>query len=542
MKSSCVKIHQGVPRLFVEGQPLPMGAYMTYAPAKGCFADFARAGYALFSLPVYFATRPINDISQIPPFRPGIFEGEAPDFSAFEEDLRRIVAACPRAMIFPRVNISMPVRWTDAHPEELCDTGYTDHRRECFASRVWLDAEKELLRQFILHLQKIPEADAIIGFQLACGNTEEWFPFDMKGGRGLRFREKFTGGDEEAWYRQCSETVVSAIVELASFVKELTGRRQVLGTFYGYTLECVDRNFAHHAMGKLLESDAIDFLCSPISYMETRPAGMDHANMTALDSIRLHGKLYFAENDTRTDLSRPPNDLPHYQSPVWFGPDRATSCEIMKMHFARALCHGHSYWGFDMWGGWYDAPEYRALLGIFSAIGRSALEKSLSGVSRVAVFVDERAYAAMADPAPAQGVCSLFRKTLGYVAQAYDIFLANDFDAVQSRYPCVLLLEPRATALSAHIRQTRSDALVITPDNCAMDAASLRNACARRGAPARFDADAVIYENESYLFLHTPAEGLYRPLRQMPNTDLFTGETVDFSRPLPAHRSYLFTK
>jgi len=542
MRPSCIKQHLGAPRLFVEGQPLPIGAYMTYAPARGRFADFARAGYALFSLPIFFATRPINDISQIPPFRPGIFEGEIPDFSAFDEDLARMVAACPHCMVFPRVNLSMPIRWTDAHPQELCDTGFTEHHRECFASRAWLEAEKELLRQFILHLQNIPDSDRIIGFQLACGNTEEWFPFDMKGGQGLRSRESFLGGDEEAFYRHLSQVTVSAIVELAEYVKELTGHRHVVGAFYGYTLECVDRNFAHHAMGKLLSSPAIDFLCSPVSYMETRPVGMDHANMTALDSIRLHGKLYFAENDTRTDLSRPPNDLPHYNSPVWFGPDRAVSCELMKLHFARALCHSHSFWWFDMWGGWYDAPEYRALLQVFSAIAKDSLAKPLASVSRVAVFVDELAYAAMADPRPAQKVCYSFRKTLGYLAQAYDIFLASDFDAVQSRYPCIILLEPRETALSRHIRQLRPDALVITPENCGMSAARLRCLCAERNAPALLDADAVVYENESYLFLHTPKAGFYSPILHLSNIDLFTGAPIDLSSPLSAGKSYLFAK
>ena len=66
--------------------------------------------------------------------------------------------------------------------------------------------------------------------------------------------------------------------------------------------------------------------------------------MLPVDSLKKHGKLYFVENDVRTDLSRAPNDLPRYNTPIWFGPERETSLELVKQHFARALLHGHSQW------------------------------------------------------------------------------------------------------------------------------------------------------------------------------------------------------
>lgn len=89
---------------------------------------------------------------------------------------------------------------------------------------------------------------------------------------------------------------------------------------------------------------------------------MEHLYMLPVDSVKLHGKLYFSENDTRTHLSRPVNDTTWYTQPVWFGPDTEQgSLDILKMHFARLLLKGQAGWWFDMWGGWFDTPGYLAM-------------------------------------------------------------------------------------------------------------------------------------------------------------------------------------
>lgn len=546
--TSAVRPLGGVPTLFVNDRPVPGAAYMIYYTHKNRYADFAAAGYSLFSVPAFFATRPINDANSLPPFRPGMFDDPlAPDFAPFDEDVRAILAACPDALIFPRVNTSLSYAWTESHPEELCDFGFKERKCPCFSSDVWADEVKRELRLFIAHVRESDYAAHIVGYQLAGGNTEEWFPFDMRGSVGRRSREKFEaagGGDGAAYYRFLSGTVASRIAEFAACVKKETERRLVVGGFYGYTFECVDRGTAHHALGRLLTSPDVDFLCSPISYAHKRQAGIDHAAMTAVDSIRLHGKLYFTENDTRTHLSAPPSDLPYFQLPVWYGPEKPVTAEIMKMHFARALVHGHAFWWFDMWGGWYADPDYLALVRRAREIAGASLSLPRTPCGRFAVFADETVYAHLTDTAGATAVCYNFRRTLGHAAAPYDVYLLSDEERVRGRYPAAVFLSPAADpsiAEAARAEQARGVAtLTVTPENAGMSAADLRAFLRQAGVRLYADGDLTVYESESYLFIHTGEDGISVNLPDGAR-DLFGAEMPGDGR-FPAGHSYLFRK
>ena len=546
MITSEIRPYTGVPTLFVNGQPIPGAAYMTYYTDRNRYADFAEAGYRLFSVPVCFAARTINESSQFPPFKPGIFEGDEPDYTSFDRDMRDLLDACPDALVFPRVNVSLPIRWEYDHPDECCDTAVGPHKCFCFSSEAWAEETERLLTAFIEYTQRSPFAGHIIGYQIACGNTEEWFSFDFKGSVGKRAREAFaaSGGtltadgqpsDPAAFNRFLSEVAAGRICRLAGLVKRLTGRRLVVGTFYGYTFECVGPESCHHAMMTVLESPDVDFICSPVSYGWGRVAGIDHANMTAVDSIKLHGKLYFAENDTRTHLSRPPCDLPYFQNPIWTGPAPDVTAELIKMHFARALVHGHAFWWFDMWGGWYACPEYMALMADVRRIAGESMGRSRASAARVAVFADEQ----VSDTAPADGfsVMYAFRRTLGLCGIPYDVYLAPDYAAVRDKYDVIVLLAPDVTPALVAILADHPDALIIDGGNAGMTPSELRRALVDRGAVAYVDTDAVVYESDGWLFLHTAGD-------ELPALHVPFGLAEVFGRPLAAGRgkSYLFRK
>ena len=90
--------------------------------------------------------------------------------------------------------------------------------------------------------------------------------------------------------------------------------------------------------------------------------------MVAVDSVRLHGKIWMTENDTRTFLTRflidvAPELCPkgpegkYYQGGLWAGPETLEiSVALMRNNTARMLTHGYGGWWFDMWGGWYSHP------------------------------------------------------------------------------------------------------------------------------------------------------------------------------------------
>ncbi len=544
---SSVGMLNGVPTLFVNGKPIESAAYITYYTHKNCYKDFADAGYKLFSMPVFFAGRGINAVTGIPPFGPGIFDkkGES-NFSYFDEDVKKILEACPDAYIFPRVNMTLPVWWDEENPDELNDTGFRDEKHVCFSSKKWAEQTKVFFKEFIDHVEKMPYKNNIIGYQLAGGNTEEWISFDQKGSIGKRSRERFLEyikefnleNTEEEYYGYLSYIVAKSICDFCAYAKELTGL--VAGAFYGYTFELVRRSNCHHALKLILESDSVDFICSPVSYDRGRTVGKDHANMLPIDSLKLHKKLYFAENDTRTHLSGAPNDLPYYSSPLWRGPAPEITKEIIKLHFSRALLHGHAFWWFDMWGHWYDDEGYMSLMADINKIVKESMNKSLKSSAKVAVFADENAYKYIPDEKDVhKKVCYEIRRNLGKMAVPYDIYLMTDFETVKDNYDAIIFLAPIRTELLDKCESQVQGFLEINETNYDISTDALREFCKNRGVLPYFDCDSVVYENESYFFLHTCVDGKYSFPANL--VDAFTKEKVT-SLDLKAGKSILLEK
>ena len=182
---SSIENYGGVPTLFINGEPQPALAYMTYFQENNEYESFTLAGYELFSLPVFFSTRGINTLSNISPFEQGIFEikGE-PNFEIFDQNIETILEQNSNAYILPRMNISMPTWWEEENPTEVNITEDGESKRESFYSEKWRKDAGELVLQFIKHINQSDYRDRILGYQIACGNTEEWFHFDLNGGIG----------------------------------------------------------------------------------------------------------------------------------------------------------------------------------------------------------------------------------------------------------------------------------------------------------------------------------------------------------------------
>ena len=221
--------------------------------------------------------------------------------------------------------------------------------------------------------------------------------------------------------------------------------------------------------------------------------------MTAIDSIKHHGKLYFAENDTRTDHSSAPWDLPNYTKPIWFGPSREDSREILLRHFSRALTHGHAMWWFDMWGGWYDGEDFHAQFKKMQKIAEESLSLPRTSTAQTAVFIDERAN----DCGAPNRFIYTFRRTLGLVGAPYDAYLIGDFAAVADRYKlCIFLVPSMTEALHRAIEHCPCAALVITAQNEDLSPENLRQIYTDAGISLRGQAGSIVYENESYLYLY----------------------------------------
>jgi beta-galactosidase len=482
-----VKDHGGVPTLFHDGAPFPAAAYMTYLEEYGCYEDFARAGYRLFSFPALFAGKWISATEGLTPFGKGIFDGETPDFSGFDASVAHILAVCPEAYLFPRVNLCMPSRWLLSHKTELDGTG----RRESLFSEEWPAAAENMLRQLIRHVNAAPWRERIAGYHLAGGNTEEWFHFDLNGGlsdaaaKGFKaFLERrypgtpFTGlpelsilnapgpchgSDYLAKYLEFANTAVAqSVARLARAAKDEAGDGVLVGAFYGYALEVSSPLWGTHALNTLLACDAVDFICSPCSYIGVRDPDFDWTEMYAADSVRLHGKLCLQECDIRTHLTRPlheraPEYDPHglLEAPIWHGlKNRETAVSMLRKAFSRQLIKGNGFWWFDMWGGWYRDPVLMAQMKRFREIFAASLNDPNRGsIAEVAVFSDESVFRYMT-ACGRRNTAHEQRGALGHMGAPYDICDIADFGAVYARYKAAVFLPGIDTPAVSEAKKT----------------------------------------------------------------------------------------
>ena len=100
-----------------------------------------------------------------------------------------------------------------------------------------------------------------------------------------------------------SEAMADAVLHVCKAAKDTLrdlGREKIVATFYAYS-HWTHFSFAsgHHAHARVLASPDVDAICAPL-YYGNRHAGGGCGAQVLPASLRLHGKLYYAEDDTGT--------------------------------------------------------------------------------------------------------------------------------------------------------------------------------------------------------------------------------------------------
>ncbi len=543
-----IKDRGGVPTLYINGEPHAAVAYMTYLEKFNEYDDFAEAGYKFFSVPVLFSGRWISITDGLTPFKKGIFDVKGnPDFSLFDEAVEKILEACPDAYIIPRVNISMPVWWEEENPDELnIKDGKTC--RESFYSEKWLNDATAFLREFTQYTNSCKYASHIVGYQIAGGNTEEWFHFDMNGGYGECAKAGFKAFLEEYYpdieYKGLPDLtlldkktdyfndeylsryiefanvkIAQAISHFAQVVKEETGNNVVVGTFYGYTLEVTNSLQGNHALNYILKDENIDFICSPNSYIGTRSPDLDWTEMYPADSVRLHGKMCFQECDIRTHLTRvlsekDPSTDPDglLEAPVWHPREsKYQAMNEIRKSFARQLIKGNALWWFDMWGGWYADEDIMSEMATYKSIyEQSITDADRSSKAEVAVFVDECAYKYLTNGS-LRNIFHSQRAELGHMGTPYDIYDVYDFESVYKNYKAVILLSNAKTTYMLNARNlcvTNNIPYIMTSTvKEKFTVNELRAFCKTNGVHIYCETNDIIYVNENYICIYAVTAG-----------------------------------
>ncbi len=444
--TAAVKLHRGTPTLFVNGQPHNGMAWATYHPTVEVFGDFAKAGVDLFT----FSGTPTEagyGLSKTTWTAPDTF-----DYSQFDERVQMLLQASPNAYFFPRLYVHAPTWWSEQHPDDivLMDPGdgtpvpfiHSGNKpAPSWASEAWRQDTIAALQRLVEHVESAPYADRVVGYHIASGTTEEWMMWgsnenqwvDYSPANLARFRQwlKAAYGTEAAlraawhqpevtfataaiptkarrqacgrgalrdpateqdvidFYRYNSELVADTINTFAHAMKQMTGRRKIVGVFYGYLLQLCgeqrQQNAGHLALEQVLASPDVDFLCSPTSYAFRRLGGEGTSHfMSLLDSVKLHGKLWFDENDVRTSLSG--------GKPGEWGRPENVAGDITQQdkELANCIANGAAQWWFDVGSNRYDHPDLMGRIAQLTRHAGAALAWNRSPVDQVAFAVDER--------------------------------------------------------------------------------------------------------------------------------------------------------
>ncbi len=204
------------------------------------------------------------------------------------------------------------------------------------------------------------------------------------------------------YYRCLADLCGDLVIDFNRTVKEATQGQALAGAFYGYLLELAwnagffsegadtpygtTQRSGHLGLAKVLRSPHVDFIVSPYSYGFRGIGGMGCA-MPPAESLRLHGKLYIFEEDSRTHLA--PSDAGFGRAASL--PD---SIAILKRNVAEVLTRGMGIWwlGHNSHIDPVQEPAFKPLLRQFQELGEFSLHLDRTPSAEIAVLVDDESF------------------------------------------------------------------------------------------------------------------------------------------------------
>jgi len=227
-----------------------------------------------------------------------------------------------------------------------------------------------------------------------------------------------------------NDMVADVLLENCRWIKELTGRRKIVGAFYGY-LWCNFPNLSvnhsgHLGLTRVLNSPDVDFIASPYTY-DNKQIGGPNNSQTLPESALVHGKLYFNEVDTETHLHqrqwRWGNCL---NNPKNFKETKG----LLIRDFGYAMTKGFGMWWTDLHGGNFHDEQIIELLRQLKKIDEKYLQADKRSNADTAVILDEETFKYFGDGEPLFNALLTAQKQwqLGYLGAPWEPHLLTDMD------------------------------------------------------------------------------------------------------------------
>lgn len=385
------RLHNGRPTMFVNGRPGIWSGYASYDWQPGPVNEFGAAGANMFFIPTTAGAH-VHSVCGPTWIGPDTF-----DFRELEEQVGIALGANPEAMLIIRVSLNAPAWWLKQHPEEQARVRTTagdipwretGNPAASLASLAWRREQDRALARLIEYIQGRPWASNVVSFFPTGAVTEEWFawacndqfcadysrpnqeafrrwcaqrqlpfteipPPEARDKKGFDFYQADPSGQWAAAYAEySSEMTAEAIGHYAAMIKQLTGGKSLVGTYYGYTVQLAGeprQNMAgHNDLVRVLGDPNIDYLAGiPLHNFRTLKGGYS-AYISATESILAHGKLYLNDSDLFSWLH------PLVWHKVYDPADpRAAAIKMHRRELANDMVHGAPLDWFSLMSSWH---------------------------------------------------------------------------------------------------------------------------------------------------------------------------------------------
>lgn len=487
-----MQLHGGAPALVINGRPHNGMAYAAYTPTSEVFRNFTEAGvdlYTFVATPTEAGTPRDRtcwtapgkyDYSQLDE-RVDLVLKANPHAYFFP----RLFLHAPRWWSEAHPDDVVLMETDKGELAVYREQRSGDKPCPSWTSAVWRRDTIEGLRRLIEHVETSPYAERCVGYHLASGTTDEWMAWgandrewvDYSSANVAAFRRwlqaKYNSIQRlrQAWkdarvdfanaaiprraarasanlgvlrdpeqeqavldfYFFNSETVAETICDMAAAVKRFTAGKKFVGVFYGYVFALGGQerlqNAGHLALEQVAACPHVDFVCSPASKTFAKVGGEGTSYYFALaGSVRLHGKLWFEENDIRTSLTP-------YPEGSWGRPANVAG-DILQQNkeLAHVFTSGAAQWWFDVGKNRYDDPALMHRLAQLTKTASDVAKLDRSPVDQVAMVVDERSlcYVRPGDP---MGALLLHRQLpdLSRIGAPVGHYLMSDLPRIQDR-------------------------------------------------------------------------------------------------------------
>jgi len=357
-----VRRHNGVPTIFVDGQPLHgMTATSCAFDDPAVVRDFVDGGTEILMIWIEAGIHCWKGEGR---YDWSYAENKLAFFEQHGGDTRWIIRvrlgllAPWFARAYPTEVHNPPIAASDSNPQSAIHNPQSLAVSN-IASPVWNEKVCDLLRDFVAWLQTTRWAPRIIGFMLNAGSTEEWLIFDTDETTRGRYHEVYTRefrrwlrrtyADEAAlraawndpkaafdtascptghrrkgshiwgpyslrdpaverpaidYYRFLNTTLADHLINVCRAAKEAAGTPVLCGGFHSYLwwetgVYSYIQEYGHGLIQRLNESPWVDFVSDITSYDGRYPGGPS-GYLGLPHSLNLSGKLHYTEVDLVT--------------------------------------------------------------------------------------------------------------------------------------------------------------------------------------------------------------------------------------------------